>query len=47
VHDYQLFRGTELLATGRTTVACVDRSGAVKRLPDWLSAKTDGRMNAE
>ena len=35
-HDYQLFRGTELLATGRSTVACVDRSGAVKRLPDWL-----------
>jgi acyl-CoA thioester hydrolase len=38
-HDYQLFRGTELLATGRSTVACVDRIGAVKRLPDWLSTK--------
>jgi acyl-CoA thioester hydrolase len=41
VHDYQLFRGTELLATGRSTVACVDRSGTVKRLPDWLIAKND------
>jgi acyl-CoA thioester hydrolase len=46
-HDYQLFRGTELLATGRSTVACVDRSGAVKRLPDWLIAKNDERKNAE
>jgi len=35
-HEYQLFRGTELLATGRTTVACVDRQGNVKRLPNWL-----------
>ena len=38
-HEYQLFRGTELLATGRSTVACVDRTGAVKRLPDWLRMK--------
>jgi acyl-CoA thioester hydrolase len=35
-HEYQLFRGTLLLATGRTTVACVDKLGNVKRLPDWL-----------
>ncbi len=43
-HEYQLFRGTELLATGRSTVACVDRTGAVKRLPDWLRMKgEDGK----
>ena len=35
-HEYQLFRGTELLATGKSTVACVDRAGNVRRLPDWL-----------
>ena len=35
-HEYQLFRGTELLAVGRSTIACVDRQGAVKRLPDWM-----------
>ena len=43
-HEYQLFRGTELLATGRSPVACVDRTGAVKRLPDWLRMKgEDGK----
>ena len=30
-HEYQLFRGTLLLASGRTTVACVDKLGNVKR----------------
>jgi len=35
-HEYQLFRGTELLATGKSTVACVDRQGNVRRLPDSL-----------
>lgn len=39
-HEYQLFRGTLLLATGRTTVACVDKLGNVKRLPDWLQMPT-------
>jgi acyl-CoA thioester hydrolase len=29
-HEYQLFR---------STVACVDRQGTVKRLPDYLSTK--------
>ncbi|HEV2968693.1 MAG TPA: thioesterase family protein [Pirellulales bacterium] len=38
-HDYQLFRGTELLATGRSIVACVDRQGTVRRLPEYLSRK--------
>ncbi len=40
-HEYQLFRGTERLATGRSTVACVDKQGNVKRLPDWLRMKGD------
>ena len=35
-HQYELFREDQLLATGRTVVACVDRSGNIKRLPDWL-----------
>jgi acyl-CoA thioester hydrolase len=37
-HEYQLFRGVELLATGRTVVACVDKQGQVRRLPEWLRA---------
>ena len=35
-HEYELFRGDQLLAKGRTVVACVDRHGNIKRLPDWL-----------
>jgi acyl-CoA thioester hydrolase len=35
-HRYELFRGDQLLAQGRTVVACVDREGRVRRLPAWL-----------
>lgn len=35
-HEYQLFRGEELLADGHTTLACVDRTGQLQRVPDWL-----------
>lgn len=36
VHGYEIRRGSDLIARGRTTVACVDRSGKVCRLPSWL-----------
>lgn len=35
-HHYEVFRGDELLAEGRTTVACISRAGRVSRLPEWL-----------
>lgn len=35
-HRYELFRDGQLLADGRTVVACVDRQGKVRRLPRWL-----------
>jgi acyl-CoA thioester hydrolase len=35
-HRYEVCRGEELLAEGTTTVACIDRSGRVTRLPEWL-----------
>ena len=35
-HAYELIRGTAILATGRTTVVCVDREGKIRRLPDWM-----------
>ncbi len=46
-HEYQLFRGAERLATGRSTVACVDKQGNVKRLPDWLRLSPDERKHDE
>jgi acyl-CoA thioester hydrolase len=36
-HRYEVFRQDELLANGRTVVACVDPAGRVRRLPDWLT----------
>lgn len=35
-HAYELIRGDRIIATGTTTVVCVDRTGAVRRLPDWM-----------
>jgi acyl-CoA thioester hydrolase len=35
-HHYELTRDDQLIVRGRTVIACVDRSGRVRRLPDWL-----------
>lgn len=35
-HRYELLRDAELLAEGRTVVACINRTGKVHRLPEWL-----------
>jgi acyl-CoA thioester hydrolase len=36
LHDYKVFRSDDLIAEGSTTIACVDRTGRVSRLPPWL-----------
>jgi acyl-CoA thioester hydrolase len=44
VHTYELVRDSEMLATGVTTLACVDRSGRAQALPAFLRlAESDGR----
>jgi acyl-CoA thioester hydrolase len=35
-HDYEVFRGEDLVADGRTVIACVRPDGKVQRLPKWL-----------
>ncbi|MBA4020061.1 MAG: thioesterase [Pirellula sp.] len=35
-HEYQMYRGEELLCEGHSTLACVDREGRVQRVPEWL-----------
>ena len=35
-HRYRVLRGTELLATGETTLACVDRDGKLRPVPASL-----------
>mgnify|MGYP001157956018 CR=1 FL=1 len=39
-HAYHLFRGEELLAEGTSVLACVDREGQLKLIPDELIAFT-------
>lgn len=36
-HEYELFRGDELLAAAQSILACVDRSGTVQRIPEIVS----------
>ncbi|MEX0716063.1 MAG: thioesterase family protein [Planctomycetaceae bacterium] len=36
IHEYELLRGDELLATARSVLACVDRAGRVQRIPEDL-----------
>ena len=35
-HTYELYRGEELLCTGATTLACLDRAGQARALPEGL-----------
>ena len=35
-HEYQLSRGETRLATGRVTLAVIDRQGHVCPIPPWL-----------
>lgn len=36
-HKYEVIREGQVLAEGATTLACVDRSGKIQAMPDWLS----------
>lgn len=36
VHAYDLRRDGVSLVTGETTLACLDRDGAARALPDWM-----------
>lgn len=35
-HDYELYRGEELLAEAHTVMGCVDTTGTIQRLPGWM-----------
>ena len=35
-HDYQLYRGEELLAESHVVMCCVDKSGTPQRLPGFI-----------
>ena len=35
-HEYEVHRGTDLVARGSSVLACVDRNGKVRRMPEWM-----------
>ncbi|MEO1991806.1 MAG: thioesterase family protein [Pirellulales bacterium] len=35
-HAYEVIRDSTIVATGTTTVVCVDAEGKVRRLPEWM-----------
>jgi acyl-CoA thioester hydrolase len=41
LHEYRLHRDGVLIATGRTTLGCVDEHGRVRPLPDTMSPSPD------
>lgn len=41
-HEYELFRGHELLCKANSVLACIDRTGEVQRIPEWLRSDEDG-----
>lgn len=41
-HRYEVLRGDQLLAEGRSIVACVTRAGRVSRLPKFLMPDDSG-----
>jgi acyl-CoA thioester hydrolase len=38
-HQYELFREDQLIASGASTLACVDGEGRIQRIPEWLSSR--------
>ncbi len=35
-HEYEIRRGNDLLTSGRSTLACIDREGRVQRIPEII-----------
>jgi acyl-CoA thioester hydrolase len=35
-HEYHIFRGDELLATGHVMLALLDRAGKLQPVPEWM-----------
>jgi acyl-CoA thioester hydrolase len=44
--DYEVRRGDELLATGNTTHAFIDKQGRVVRPPAWVTEKFAGKFGS-
>ena len=45
--EYEVLRGSDLLATGKSTHAFIDREGRPVRPPAWVVAKLDEALKAQ
>ena len=45
-HQYELFRDGQCLAIGNVTLACIDRSGQVQPVPDWMLSDDESQTTA-
>jgi len=44
-HEYKVRRGDDLLAQATSTIACIDRTGKVSRLPKWLVGNSNEKQS--
>lgn len=40
-HDYEILKGENVMATGHSVLGCVDRTGQIQRMPDFLFDESD------
>ncbi len=40
-HEYELWLDDQMLAKGESSLACVDRTGKVRRMPEWMTIDED------
>ena len=41
-HEYEVYRGEELIVKAQSRLGCVDAEGKVKRIPSWLNPAPSG-----
>lgn len=47
IHEYELRRGREILATAKTTLACLDRDGRLQPIPEVILRHAEGTLTPD
>ncbi|MEM9352373.1 MAG: thioesterase family protein [Planctomycetota bacterium] len=43
-HTYEVFRNEELLVDGKSTIACIDRNGKIRRIPSHVLGEPEEHL---
>ena len=46
-HEYEVYRGEELIVKARSRLGCVNAEGKVTRIPSWLDPASSGPERSE